>query len=199
MKRIAVICVLMIGATATAGVASAAEPSFDAEAAMAKLRALQGDWRGALSYLDYGTGERQSIGQAASLELTPDGAFLISNGRFTDPGFDVFILTVQAIDRETGDLVETFHRDGEIETSRFKTIEFSETDAGWRFVFETDGRDADRPAAIRRILTLENETLTRRKEVDFLDDDASAFIFRNETVMTRSADPVTFDDFRQKN
>ncbi len=163
-----------------------------------RMASLAGDWRGELSYLDYQSGERQAIGQAAKLTLSPDGKFLMSEGRFTDPGFDVYILTTTTIDPATGDLLESFHRDHQIELMRFRVVSEEIQDNGWTLVLVGQEEDDNRPATIRRTMILDNDTLTRRKEVDYLDDEASDFIFRNETVLTRSKAPVTFDDFRRE-
>lgn len=180
---------------------SAPTVSFAADDAFAdrweKIKSLTGDWRGALVYLDYTNGKRQSIGQAARLMLSPDGAFLISDARFTDPGFDVYINTIATIDPKTGDLLESFHRDRSIDMMRFRVVSDQSMENGWELVLVGQGEDDERPATIRRTMILDGDMLTRRKEVDFLDDEESEFIFRNETILTRSAEPVGFGGFRQ--
>ena len=165
---------------------------------LSDLLALQGDWRGELAYRDYGTGAREKIAMEATARATPDNGFLVTEARYADPGFDVFIMTVSAFDEETGALMESHHRANEIEkfVYGFKSAEW--TDDGWIYIFEDEGVDDGRPAMIRRIVSLDGEVYTQRKEIDFLDDMGPNFIFRNETVLRRSAEPVTFDEFTQR-
>ncbi len=165
---------------------------------MANLLSLAGEWRGTLSYLDYGTGNKEAIGMAASISVTPDDAFLVTQSRFTDPGFDVFIMTLMTLDPETGDMIESFHRDRQIEHYRYPVKHLHVSKTGWTVICENKGRDADRPATIRRIFSLEGDIYTQRKEVDFLDDGQLEFFFRNESVLVRSEEQVSFDDFRKR-
>ena len=194
MRLAAALCAAILTAAASTDVSAEDAPPDR----LARLLALEGDWRGELAYLDYGTGNREAIGQAAVMTASPDGAFLQLESRFTDPGFDVYILTIATFDPDTGDLVESYHRDRKIETQRFKVVSDEKTEAGWTLVLIAHGEDDDRPATIRRTFILDGDALTRRKEVDFLDDDESDFVFRNETILSRSNEPVTFDDFRQR-
>ncbi len=160
---------------------------------------LAGDWRGELAYLDYSSGERQAIGMAAVMEVTPDNGFVISRARYTDPGFDVFILTVSTIDAETGAYRESYHRGGNIETFEYTLKSADADNSGWVYVFEDESVDDDRPALIRRTFSLQVDTYRQVKEVDFLDDAKDGdFLFRNEVVLTRSDENVSFEDFRRQ-
>ena len=169
-----------------------------ASEAMERFSQLTGDWRGALSYLDYGSGEREQIGMASTVEMSPDGVYLITRSRFTDPGFDVFIMSVATIDEEIEALKESYHRDGVIQLYQYNLRGVRDTASGWVYVFEDEGEDDGRPALIRRTFTYNGDVFSQRKEVDFLDDDEEDFIFRNETLLRRSDDPVSFDDFRKQ-
>jgi len=183
------------GAAAQAATPPSTPPSTPS---LADLLDLEGDWRGELAYLDYGTGRRAKIGMAARLSATPDAAFLVTEARYTDPGFDVFIMTIATIDAASGALVESYHRDNEIEKFVYSFKSAAQTETGWVFTFEDKGVDDDRPAMIRRTFSLDGDVYTQRKEVDFLDDMGPNFTFRNETVLRRSDAPVTFGDFRQR-
>lgn len=180
---------------AAEGLAAPAEPPAPRAC---DLLAFQGDWRGELAYRDYGTGAREVIAMAARARATPDNGFLVTEARYVDPGFDVFIMTVAAIDEETGALMESHHRANAIEKFAYGFKSAERTGDGWVCVFEDEGVDDGRPAMIRRIFSLDGDVYTQRKEIDFLDDMGPNFIFRNETVLRRSAEPVTFDDFTQR-
>ena len=172
-------------------------PAWGHETFLDALRGLEGDWRGVLAYTDYRSGEREVIGQAARITVSPDRNFISFEGRFTDPGFDVYILTVATIDKESGALVESYHRDRDIQRQVYELVSFTPEDDGWRAVVQAEDRDDGQPALLRRTFTRAGDTLTRRKDVNPLGDDDDRFVFRNETVMTLSDEPVTFDDFRQ--
>ena len=193
-----VIAVLVFGAFAFL-VFGAVAHAIPPQAKLSDLLGLEGDWRGELTYLDYGAGERAEIGMAASVSATPDDGFIVTRARYTDPGFDVFIMGLMTIDEQTGALVESYHRGNDIEKFVYSMKSVEWTPAGWIYVFEDEGRDDGRPALIRRTFSLENEVYTQRKDVDFLDDDRAEYIFRNETVLRRTDEPVTFDDFRKRN
>ncbi|MEO1015683.1 MAG: hypothetical protein AAFX08_10900 [Pseudomonadota bacterium] len=191
---------LFVAWAATAfGVAAEEAPYTNRSEDMARLGELAGGWRGALAYRDYGTGEREEIGMAALIAATPDDEFIVTQARYTDPGFDVFILTVATFDAASGDYLESYHRDGSIERFVYPRKSMRVLEDGWEYVFEGDGRDDDRPASIRRTFSLNGDRFVQRKDVDFLDDDAGSFEFRNETVLLRSQGEVSFDGFRAKN
>lgn len=191
MIRFLLITAVLLFSAASAG-------AMPPQAKVSDLLALEGEWRGELAYLDYGSGERAGIGMAASMSATPDGAFLVTKARYTDPGFDVFIMSIMTIDKETGALVESYHRGNDIEKFVYSMKSVEWTPSGWVYVFEDEGRDDDRPALIRRTFSLEGDVYTQRKDVDFLDDDREEYIFRNETILHRSSEAVTFDDFRKR-
>lgn len=182
----------------TALIFSSAAAQAETDTSMDRLLDLAGDWRGELAYLDYSSGERAEIGMAAVISATPDDGYIVTEARYTDPGFDVFILSVSTIDKESGALVESYHRANDVEKFVYSFKSAEDTDNGWVYVFEDEGEDDGRPAMIRRIFSLADDVYTQRKEVDFLDDAGSAFIFRNETVLRRTNQIVTFDDFRKR-
>ena len=82
------------------------------EQAMEALRTATGSWGGELYYFDYQSGERISIPMQAMIETTPDGATVIRRMVWTDPDKFVHAIVLTTIDRDTGELVEAFFRDG---------------------------------------------------------------------------------------
>jgi hypothetical protein len=139
-----------------------------------------GVWEGELYYLDYQSGQRFGIPVRIDAETTPDGATLIRKLTFTDPGNLVHAVNLVTIDRESGELVEAYFREGRGELMRY---EITETDidsaASWRVVYEHDGQDDDRPARIRHTLERSGQTMKSTKAVRFLDDEGGVFFVRN--------------------
>ncbi|MEM9209685.1 MAG: hypothetical protein AAGA61_10585 [Pseudomonadota bacterium] len=101
------------------------------------LSASVGEWAGQLYYLDYQSGERFSIPMSVSASMTADGATLKRDLTFTDPGVLVYAANLTAVDRDTGELVEAYFREGRGELLRFEIVEatFAGPDR-WRLVYE---------------------------------------------------------------
>jgi len=147
------------------------------------LEASTGAWEGELYYLDYQSGQRFGIPMRIDAELTPDGATLVRRLTFTDPGNLVHAVSLSTIDRDTGELVEAYFREGKGETNRYEVVntDFS-GGAIWELVYEHDGIDGDRPARIRHTITRDGNSMTSSKEVRFLDEE-DEFFLRNGTEL----------------
>ena len=148
--------------------------------ALEALASAVGDWEGELYYLDYQSGQRFGIPMRAEIEATPDGSTVIRHLTWTDPGNLVYAVLLSTIDRDTGELVEAFFRDGKGEYMRYDVSGVStESVTKWRVVYEHDGTDADRPARIRHTVERDGDLMTSKKSVRFLDDDHGEFFERN--------------------
>ncbi|MEM1412894.1 MAG: hypothetical protein AAGH19_11100 [Pseudomonadota bacterium] len=156
------------------------------ESVLEALASTSGRWTGELYYLDYQSGDRFSIPMDADIEVTPDGATVIRRLTWTDPGNLVYAVQLTTVDRDTGELVDAYFRDGRGEHLRYVVSEYRyESPTKWRVVYEHEGQDADRPAQIRHTLTSDGELLTSKKSVKFLDADDTAFIERNGSELRR--------------
>ena len=144
------------------------------------LAASAGDWEGELYYLDYQSGQRFGIPMRADADITPDGVTLIRRVTWTDPGNLVYAVNLVTIDRDTGELVEAFFRDGRGEFLRYdvESVTYS-SESDWQFAYEHDGTDDNRPARIRHTITRDGKRMTSTKSVRFLDDDSDEFFERN--------------------
>ncbi len=150
------------------------------EQVMNAFRSTIGSWDGELYYLDYQSGQRFSIPMRAVIEATPDGATLIRNLTWTDPGNLVHAVVLSTIDRDTGELVEAYFRNGKAEYLRYDTARVNiESQTKWKLEFEQDGTDDNRPARIRITAERDGNRLTGSKSVRFLDDDSGEFFERN--------------------
>ena len=153
----------------------------DDEDATSILAASTGNWAGELYYLDYQSGERFGIPMRVDADMTPDRSTLVRRLTFTDPGSLVYAVNVATIDRDSGELVETYFREGKAEFARYLVTEMSyESAEQWRIVYEIEGIDDDRPARIRHTVRRDRDRMTSSKEVMFLDSD-SEFFLRNGT------------------
>ena len=149
---------------------------------MEALGATAGSWEGELFYLDYQSGERFSIPMWAEVEPTPDGATVVRHLTWSDPGNLVHAIVLSTIDRDTGELVEAFFREGKGEFMRYEVTR-AEIDShlNWTIELEHDGMDDNRPARIRHTAKRVGDWMTSRKSVRFLDDPDGEFFERNGT------------------
>ena len=161
--------------------------SADEAPAAALLTALAGTWKGQLYYVDYGSGQRSSIPLSVMAEVTPDGVTLIRRQTFTDPGRRVHAVSLTSFDTNTGDLIESYFREGSGELNRYRVSRIERTASGeWFLDYEETGRDDNRPAQIRHQLKLDGNTLNSTKSVRFIEDgEAAVFLLRNGTTLIR--------------
>ncbi len=154
--------------------------------ALEALASAAGDWEGELYYLDYQSGQRFGIPMRTEIEATPDGATVIRRLTWTDPGNLVYAVALTTIDRNTGELVEAFFRDGKGEYMRYDVASATiESATKWQVVYEHDWTDADRPARIRHTVERDGDLMTSKKSVRFLDGDDSEFFTRNGSELRR--------------
>ena len=160
--------------------------------ALEALASAAGTWEGRLYYVDYQSGQRFGIPMRAVIEATPDGATVIRRLTWTDPGNLVYAVLLTTIDRDTGELVEAFFRDGKGEYLRYEISAAStESATKWQVVYEQDGTDADRPARIRHTIERDGDLMTSKKLVRFLDSDTGEFFERNGSELRQiEGDPA---------
>ncbi len=152
------------------------------EHAASILEASSGAWEGELYYLDYQSGQRFGIPMRVDAELTPDKVTLVRRLTFTDPANLVHAVNLSTIDRDTGELVEAYFREGKGEMLRYEVVTASyENPEQWTLVYEQDGTDDDRPARIRHTMEREGSRLLSTKEVRF---GGGEYFLRNGTELT---------------
>lgn len=158
----------------------------DADQARAAFASITGNWTGELYYLDYQTGQRFGIPMNVAAEVTPDGATLLQKVRFTDPGVEVYAMTLTTVSQESGEVLEAYFREqrGEYLRYRLAGVEYQSAEQ-WSLVMEREGSDDDRPATIRTTLSRRGDSLDSLKEVRFSDETAGAWFKRNGTELKR--------------
>ena len=145
--------------------------------------AATGTWEGELYYLDYQSNQRFGIPMRVDAEVTPDGVTLIRRLTFTDPGVLVHAVNLLTVDRDSGELVESYFRQGKGELFRYEldAVNF-EDEEHWELVYSEEGIDDGKPAQLRHTLKRNGDMLTSTKEVRFLDGEE--FFLRNGSELT---------------
>ena len=168
--------------------AACAHAQTPAATAQGLLAGLAGEWRGALGYRDYQSNELFELPVETSIALAADGRTLIRSSRFDEGDApDVFIVSMSSTDDTTG-LYETagFRAGRAMDVTRAQVDLREQRDAThWTIVFRERGMDDDRAADIRITLTRDGDETLSIKEVDYLDDAAVVWEFRNQTRLTR--------------
>jgi hypothetical protein len=163
-------------------------PSAFAQTAQELLVGLAGEWEGALGYRDYQSNELFELEVVTTIALSEDGRTLIRTSRFDEGDApDVFIVSMSSFD-DTSGLYETAgFRAGRAMYVTRESVEAREVrnDTHWALVFTERGMDDDRAADIRITLTRTGDDTLAVKEVDYLDDPAVAWEFRNQTRLRR--------------
>ncbi|MBC7767159.1 MAG: hypothetical protein H7124_00040 [Phycisphaerales bacterium] len=152
------------------------------------LASLAGQWEGALGYRDYQSNELFELAVVTSIRTAEDGRTLVRTSRFDEGDApDVFIVSVSGFDDSSG-LYETagFRAGRAMAVTRESIV--AQTVQGpehWTLLFSERGMDDDREADIRVTLTRTGDETLSVKEVDYLDDPAVRFEFRNQTRLRR--------------
>ena len=110
--------------------------------------------------LDYQSGQRFGIPMRIEASVTPDGATLIRNVTYTDPGNLVYVVNVVTITQE-GLL------DDNVDSLGYTS------DVKWALVYSHEGADNDHPARIRHTIQRDGDDLTSSKEECFLSGEQS--------------------------
>ena len=145
-------------------------------------RGSVGNWEGDLYYVDYQSGKRFGIPMSQTVRATPDGHTLIRETTWTDPGRLVHAVSLMTIDADTGELIESFYREGSAETFRYQIKEshFESMDQ-WQLVYQNEGLENGQPALIIQTVTRSKGQITTEKKVRVVGEEA--FIMRNSSSM----------------
>jgi hypothetical protein len=166
---------------------AAATPAY-AETPQELLACMAGEWEGALGYRDYQSNQLFELPVVTSIRLADDGRTLVRTSRFDEGDApDVFIVSMSAFDDTTGVYETAGFRAGRAMYVTRERVEVREARGPeqWTLVFTERGMDDDRAADIRVTLTRTGDETLSVKEVDYLDDPAVEFEFRNQTRLRR--------------
>lgn len=155
----------------------------------ALLAGLAGEWEGALGYRDYQSNELFELPVRTTIRLAEDGRTTIRTSQYDEGDApDVFIYTMSAIDETSGIYETAGFRAGRAMSVTREAVALAEParDAEhWRLMFTERGMDDDRAADIRVTLTRNGDETLAVKEVDYLEDPAVSFEFRNQVRLRR--------------
>lgn len=187
MRFVLSCCFAMFGALPVSAQSAPLTAPVDLVAARASM---VGAWQGTLEYRDYSADRWFGIPVKTRISDQGDGATTIRACDFDDgPKVgNVRITSVELLDAAAGTVsVGTFRkgRVAEVTTYAIRIAPGSRDATHWTIVEETAGRDDDRPATLRLTTVRNGDTIETLKEVDFLDDDASQWLVRNRTRLTR--------------
>ncbi len=96
------------------------EKAVDLQQVRDAMAGLAGEWRGSLTYIDYGNGNEYEIPLATRQEPNPDRTALVSWNAYTDPGVIVHTVDVTAVDGERGIVTIAGFRGGEATVLEFR-------------------------------------------------------------------------------
>lgn len=175
-----------LGLALTPACASQAQEAWTPEQLLA---GLAGEWEGALGYRDYQSNELFELAVVTSVRTADDGRTAIRTSRFDEGDApDVFIVSMSAFDTQSGLYETAGFRAGRAMYTTREAVTLAEPprDAEhWCLVFSERGTDDDRAADIRVTLTRDGDDTLAVKEVDYLDDPAVRYEFRNQTRLRR--------------
>ena len=183
--RCALFCTLLVSFTGVSHAADAPSPE-------ALERGLAGRWTGALEYRDYQSNRSFKLPLNTSLSTGPDGATMTRLSSFDDgPKTGVVTITTVSLFDANGVLTSAMFRKGRaVEMwSEAARVSAYEDATHWTLVYQRRGQDDDKAADIRITQTRRGAELTALKEVKPVDAPDSAYVFRNQTVLTLQAAP----------
>ena len=178
--RCALFCTLLVGFTGASHAADAPSPE-------ALERGLAGRWTGALEYRDYQSNRSFKLPTTAVLSTGPDGATMTRLSSFDDgPKTGVVTITTVSLFDASGMLTSAMFRKGRaVEMwSEAARVSAYEDATHWTLVYQRRGQDDDKAADIRITQTRRGAELSALKEVKPVDAPDSAYVFRNQTVLT---------------
>ena len=152
------------------------------------LASLAGEWEGALGYRDYQSNQLFELPVVTTIRVGDDGRTISRSSRFDEGDAPaVFILSMSGFDDTSGVYETAGFRAGRAMYVTRERVELRElrNATHWTLVFTERGEDDDRPADIRVTLTRAGDETLAIKEVDYLENTAVQFEFRNQTRLRR--------------
>lgn len=152
-------------------------------------RALAGRWQGHLEYRDYQTDRRFRLPVQTEIRVASDGATLTRESRFDDgPARGTVLITSVSLYDEAGTQVTaaSFRRGRAVDvtTEQARVTEHASA-SQWTGEWLHRGTDGGQPSDIRVTVTRQGDEMRVVKEVRAAGAAASAWVFRNQTVLTR--------------
>ena len=147
---------------------------------------IEGRWRGTLSYLDYGSGERVELPARADVELLEGVGRILTRLAISDPGHEVPSVEVLGVDLEAA--VATAWSFGSDDPNAFERTSYRivrrslETRDRWSVTLATTGTDGGREAEFRELREQRGDRLVSTREVRYVDEGPQAAWFVRNTI-----------------
>jgi hypothetical protein len=145
------------------------------------LAQLEGQWEGRLEYIDYTTGEPDSIPHSRHITLAPDRSYGLQIMTFIDT--DTTVYDAELVMFDDAGVVATSVR-GDLMRSRLDLVSLEQGAAGWVATLSGDTIDQGEPAEARYTWTYEGDTFSQVKEVR--PEPGVAWRMRNAVRLTRA-------------
>lgn len=171
---------MLFAAIAQTTMAGAAAP----ETVVDAFTHLEGDWQGQLEYRDYQSDKLQAIPMRVEFDSIEDDTTFLQRSTFTDPGFPVFITTLINVDGTTVNVASSRAGRPFESYDQIARLTAGASANSWTMTTTRVGKDGDRLAVIREVMTRDGDDLTITKEIDYLDDDSSEWMFRNRVTLS---------------
>jgi hypothetical protein len=152
-------------------------------------RALAGRWQGHLEYRDYQTDRRFRLPVQTEIHVASDGATLTRESHFDDgPARGTVLITSVSLYDDAGTQVTaaSFRRGRAVDvtTEQARVVEHTSA-THWTGEWLHRGTDGGLPSDIRVTVTRRGDELRAVKEVRAAGAVDSAWVFRNQTLLTR--------------
>ncbi len=156
--------------------ASAQTPGF-ADA----LASLEGRWEGRLEYIDYTTGEPDTIPHTRDITLAPDRSYALQTMTFADRSATVY--DAELILFEDAGVVATSVR-GDLMRTHLDLVTLQHDASGWTAILSGDTIDQGVRAEARYTWTYTGDTFSQVKDVR--PDPGAVWRLRNAVRLTRA-------------
>ncbi|MGX6646937.1 hypothetical protein ACWCOP_03210 [Maricaulaceae bacterium MS644] len=145
------------------------------------LASLEGRWEGRLEYIDYTTGEPDTIPHTRDITLAPDRSYALQTMTFADR--DTTVYDAELIVFGATGVVATSVR-GDLTRSRLDLLTLQHDAYGWIATLSGDTIDEGARAEARYTWTYAGDTFSQVKEVR--SDPGAAWRLRNAVRLTRA-------------
>lgn len=144
------------------------------------LPLVNAKFSGVLNYIDYRSNKPVSIPMQFSLATSADKAKLIVDRVYTDPGYQVFSLSVMRYQQAQAKWIDESFEGNEHNTTVYDIISFKVTsDRHWRLERTALSEDDNRAAKLTLIESMQGDLFHSETRVDYLDTEYDENLKRN--------------------
>ncbi|MEM7359760.1 MAG: hypothetical protein AAF431_11735 [Pseudomonadota bacterium] len=154
----------------------------------AQLPDLDGSYAGQLNYIDYRSNKAVAIPMQLHLKTSSDKTMLIADRVYTDPGYQVFSLSVMRYEAKQAKWYDENFEQGNHVSTTYEVLSFDlKNDRDWKLVRSTQGQDNNRAARLTITESLQGRTFRSETRVDYLDTDEDENLRRNWIELTEKS------------